>query len=94
MDFSWHNQILALFQNSAILGNFSKFFGNIFLYVKNGQQPIGAYADRALHYENVALPFVNNLFMKKLVFYWCSALSRSIAIIPLLMSAPAANVFE
>ena len=35
LDFSWHMTILGHFQNSANLGNFSIFFGNIFLYVKN-----------------------------------------------------------
>ena len=35
MDFSWPMPILGLFQNLAVLGNISKKFGNIFLYVKN-----------------------------------------------------------
>ena len=35
LDFSWHMTILGHFQNPANLGNFSIFWGNIFLYVKN-----------------------------------------------------------
>ena len=35
LDFSWHMKILGHFQNLANLGNFSNFFGNIFLYAKN-----------------------------------------------------------
>ena len=34
-DFSWPMPILGLFQNLAVLGNISKKFGNIFLYVEN-----------------------------------------------------------
>ena len=36
MDFSWHIENLGHFLKSATLANFSIFFGNIFLYDKNG----------------------------------------------------------
>ena len=36
MDFSWSIKVLGHFQNLATLGNFSKNFGNNFLYIKNG----------------------------------------------------------